>query len=328
MAVSEGDVDTLVLQLYRSAREVPFTRFQEHALEIIKPIMDFDTAIWGVGTSNGRGGFINSVHLHGLPPHMMDDYAGEVQSQDVAAERTSVQPGRTVSIPWDDPEMLTERRAVARAYLRKYRLTHLLCTALPEAALGLSHFLTVCRCDPARPWTENSRLFKERLFPHLIEAYVQARCLCLERHGGAERGHAIADRSLQLVNLTPAFRQLMLREWPDWLEWRLPSEVCAAWPDESDACHPAYYRGRHIIIDLEPDQRIVHVTARPRNMLDVLTAKELAVARCFARGLANKDVAREMAVSPHTVRNQIKSIYIKLGVNSKVALAACLRNLA
>lgn len=136
MAVSEGGVDTLVLQLYRSAREVPFTRFQEHALEIIKPIMDFDTAIWGVGTSNGRGGFINSVHLHGLPPHMMDDYAGEVQSQDVAAERTSVQPGRTVSIPWDDPEMLTERRAVARAYLRKYRLTHLLCTALARSGAG------------------------------------------------------------------------------------------------------------------------------------------------------------------------------------------------
>ena len=63
-------------------------------------------------------------------------------------------------------------------------------------------------------------------------------------------------------------------------------------------------------------------------MLDVLTTKELAVARCFARGLANKDVAREMAISPHTVRNQIKSLYIKLGVNSKVALAACLRDLA
>lgn len=88
------------------------------------------------------------------------------------------------------------------------------------------------------------------------------------------------------------------------------------------------YRGRHIIIELEPDPRIVHVTARLRNMLDVLTAKELAVARCFARGLANKDISREMAVSPHTVRNQIKAIYLKLGVNSKVALAACLRDLS
>jgi DNA-binding CsgD family transcriptional regulator len=322
MTVFDESFDALVLQLYRGVREAPFTRFQDHALAIMKPILGFDTAIWGVGTSNGRGGFISSVHLHGLPPRMMDDYAGAVQSQDIAAERTVAQPGCTVSIPWDDPEMAAERCAALRAYRRKYGLMHALCTALPEPALGLSHFLTLGRSDLAQPWTEASRQFKERLFPHLIEAYVQARCLHMASYHGVDRGHAIADRTLQIVNVTPAFRQLMLREWPDWVDWRLPPEVCAVWPEGM------HYKGRHVIVDMEPDQQLVHVTARVRNALDVLTARELAVARLFASGLANKDIARELGVSSHTVRNQLKVIYIKLGVCNKVSLAACLEALS
>ncbi len=63
-------------------------------------------------------------------------------------------------------------------------------------------------------------------------------------------------------------------------------------------------------------------------MLDVVTARDLVVARPFAQGLMNKDIAKEIGVSPHTVRNQLKSIYLKLGVSNKSALADCLRDLS
>lgn len=323
MTVSDEGFDAMVLGLYRGVRELPFTQFQDCALRLIKPTLDFDTAIWGMGTSNGRGGFISSIHLHELPPHLMDDYAGEAQSQDLAAERATAQPGRTVCIPWNDPEMTTERRAAARAFLQKYRLMHMLCTASPEPALGLSHFLTLFRSDAARPWTEASRQFKERLFPHLVEAYVQARYLHMERNSGMERGYALADPTLLIVHIAPIFRELMLREWPDWADWRMPPEVCAEWSGGTRT----HYKGRHVIISMEPDQQLIHVTVRLRNALDVLTARELRVARLFTRGLVHKEVAREIGVSPHTVRNQLKAIYLKLGVSNKLSLAACLDEL-
>lgn len=184
MAVSDKDFDALVLRLYRGVREVPFAQFQDLALRLIKPVLDFDTAIWGLGIHDERGTFISSVHLHGLPLHMMDDYVGAVQSQDLVAARIAAQLGCTVCAAWDDPETAPERFVALHAYQRKYGLMHVLSTALPDPSLGLGHFLSLFHSDPARPWTEVSRLFKERLFPHLTEAYMQARCLHLKQEGG------------------------------------------------------------------------------------------------------------------------------------------------
>lgn len=190
--------------------------------------------------------------------------------------------------------------------------------------MGLGHFLTLFRLDPARPRTEAERRLKERLFPHLTEGYMQARCLHKKQEGGATRCHVIADQSLYVANITPTFRELMLREWPGWDDLRMPPEVCANWSGQTRS----FYKGRHLVIGMEPDQQLVHLTVRTRNAFDVLTTQELAVARLFAQGLRHKEIAKERNVSPHTVRNQIKAIYLKLGVSNKTSLAASLEDLS
>jgi DNA-binding CsgD family transcriptional regulator len=51
-----------------------------------------------------------------------------------------------------------------------------------------------------------------------------------------------------------------------------------------------------------------------------MTDSELAVARLVAQGLTNREVAEQLYVSPHTVSSHLRSIFAKLGVNSRVAL--------
>lgn len=323
MAVSNDVFNALVLDLYRGVREVSFTEFQNYALGILKPILQFDVAIWGMGVSSGNGALISSVHLHNLPPEMMGEYAGEVQRQDPAAKRTTAAPGRTICIPWDDPEIATEQLTAVRTYLRKYGFAHTLCTASFEPALGLNHFVTLSRSDSAKPWSEAFRQFKERLFPHLVEAYLQARYRHMEPREGVERGYAIADHSLLVMNITPVFKNLMLREWPHWVDWRLPPELCKAQSDGE-----RIYKGKHVIVGMAQDQQLIHITVRTRNVLDILTPHELVVARLFAQGQVNKRIAEEIGVSPHTVRNQLKSIYLKLDVSNKTSLADRLRDLS
>ena len=318
------EFDTLVIALYHSVRCVSFAQFRENALSLLKTVLDFDAAKWGMGIHDERGTFISSVHLYQLPPEILDDYTTAVGNYDPLAARITAQFGRTVCSLVDDPEFAGERYATLLAYRRKYGLAHLLSTALPEPELGLGHFLTLFRSDPARPWTEADRRLKERLFPHLTEAYMQARCLHLKQESGAESCHVIADHSLFVSNITPLFRELMLREWPGWVGSRMPPEVCVKWPGDT----PSFYKGRQIVIGMEPDQQLVHLTLRARNTFDLLTAQELAVARLFARGLTHKEIAKERGVSPHTVRNQVKAIYAKLGVSNKSSLAACLEDLA
>ena len=52
-----------------------------------------------------------------------------------------------------------------------------------------------------------------------------------------------------------------------------------------------------------------------------MTDSELAVARRVAQGLTNREVAEQLFVSPHTVSSHLRSIFAKLDVNSRLALA-------
>lgn len=61
--------------------------------------------------------------------------------------------------------------------------------------------------------------------------------------------------------------------------------------------------------------------ARPTMALTVMTPRETLVARRFAAGLSHKEVARELGISPNTVRTQLTHIYSKLRLHDKGALA-------
>jgi DNA-binding CsgD family transcriptional regulator len=60
---------------------------------------------------------------------------------------------------------------------------------------------------------------------------------------------------------------------------------------------------------------------RPETGWEAMTDSELAVARLVAEGLTNREVAERLFVSPHTVSSHLRSAFIKLDVNSRLALA-------
>lgn len=55
-----------------------------------------------------------------------------------------------------------------------------------------------------------------------------------------------------------------------------------------------------------------------------LTPRELEVLTLIAQGLANREIAEILFISPHTVKNHVSNIYRKLGEHdrTKVALLA------
>lgn len=54
---------------------------------------------------------------------------------------------------------------------------------------------------------------------------------------------------------------------------------------------------------------------------EVLTSRELEVARLVARGLSDKEVAQRLHISFTTVRSHLKAVFGKLGVDSRVKVA-------
>jgi DNA-binding CsgD family transcriptional regulator len=64
-------------------------------------------------------------------------------------------------------------------------------------------------------------------------------------------------------------------------------------------------------------------TARKRDpsTIDQLTPQELQISRFVAQGLANKEVAARLFLSPRTIDYHLRKVYVKLGITSRFQLA-------
>lgn len=56
--------------------------------------------------------------------------------------------------------------------------------------------------------------------------------------------------------------------------------------------------------------------------LQALTGREREVLHLLARGLTNKEIARELVIAPDTVKRHLKAIFQKLGIHTRAAAAA------
>ena len=54
--------------------------------------------------------------------------------------------------------------------------------------------------------------------------------------------------------------------------------------------------------------------------LNLLSKRELEVVRCLAEGLTNREIADQLGLSQHTIKNYLFRVFDKLGVSSRVEL--------
>ena len=60
--------------------------------------------------------------------------------------------------------------------------------------------------------------------------------------------------------------------------------------------------------------------ARPKTGWAALTDAESAVARLASEGNTNREIAEKLFISPYTVNTDLRHIFEKLGINSRVTL--------
>lgn len=159
------------------------------------------------------------------------------------------------------------------------------------------------------------------LWIHLSHALAINRTRTLERLGNAAprcdnsgaSGLVLEDGQVEIAD--QRFFDLLEREWPETAPDYIPEEALVVLAEGKT------YRGKQIEISLVRQGGAQLCRIRPIDVMELLTPREFVVARRFAAGMSHKQIARELGVSHHTVRNQLAHLYRKLNLHDKASLA-------
>jgi DNA-binding CsgD family transcriptional regulator len=257
--------------------------------------------------------------LHRLPEQMVEEYE-QVKQYDILNQQSVANCGRTLNVSLSQMEGTAHPAIIAHA--RRWGMEHTLATMFLELPLNLYTAFCVYRQPTSRPYSERERRITERVVPHIVQAWHLNEVHFLEAPASPPqalpRARALIDRFGVLHNAEPGLPALLRCEVSDWQGPHVPSGMLAALRDRARE-----FKGRAVVVSVVrelPDRRWL-ISARARAAIDALTQREMTVARLFAAGKTHKDIARALNTSPATVRTQIQTIYLKLGVRTKIDLA-------
>jgi DNA-binding CsgD family transcriptional regulator len=312
------DLNHFLLDLYQLALRTPSPEFGDAALERLKQEIAFGSALWGTFTGTPEGPRPHSVHLHGLPGAMLAEYEA-VKQHDLMNQRLIERPGRTVAMPLAAVEKRVHPDMVA--HVRRWGMQQTLATVVLESPLNLYTIVALYRADARRAFNERERRFKQALMPHLVAAWHINALHFLDTPAepprSVRRARALIDPLGIIHNAEPGLVDLLQREAAKWTGPAVPAELLAG-------VHGATgrYEGAAIVATLLRNlgDRTSVINVRLRAPADTLSERERQVAREFAAGKTYKEIAAAFGTSPATVRSQIQSAYVKLGVSTKIEL--------
>jgi DNA-binding CsgD family transcriptional regulator len=318
-----SDHNDLLLRLYRLSHEWPLDRFQDEALELLKPVLPFDSAMWGAATLTNTGIDVHTIHLHRQPPEMLQAYE-DIKHLDTAALWAARHPSFTNG--FHAPSWFSDpgQRALLD-YGKRFGQTHFFISGALQPATRFTRWLSLFRAGSRAYCTQTECRLLARLTPHVQQALELNRLTHLNRStlsvaGLGAQGTAIADLRGMLHHADPAFQDMLRAEWPGWGGHKLPEAALRHFQLGQDR-----HLGATVVLSHRTEHGLIFLKSRLRCAADSLTPREFTVARLMAKGNTHKQIAQLLQRSPATVRNQIRSVYDKLAVGNVAMLIEALR---
>lgn len=241
----------LLLELYRLGQDAPATEFQKRVLDVIRKNIAFDFALWATGAIGPKGATAHAIFTYRQTPDMIEDW-GRIKPRDTLIYEAFSNLGQTINAALgSDPSWQARFNTDMKTLVKRYGMEHTLMTMNATPFLGLYTAVSFYRADPAQPFTEDERMLKQNLMPHLTEAWNISRFASVNSARNNEmqpsHGRAICDSKGVLYNADRNFTGLMLAEWPDWAGPRLPLGLLKTIAGKN----PRRYAGHHAVISVE-----------------------------------------------------------------------------
>jgi DNA-binding NarL/FixJ family response regulator len=315
---------SVLLSLFRAARELPTAEFELEAVRLLRSEIGFDSANWGSGYTRTQRGGLSVVPVANrslnIDPEAIQCWAS-INRADKVIPMVRKSPRTTFNL--HAPQVFSRKAdLVMRDYTKRFGRQNYLCTALTSGTDVLFEWFSIYRSDPARLFSESERLRCETFLQHLREASEINRLLHDNRAGSRGalpvdgRFDALVDSSGRILSVQEGFLEQCSREWPQFDGSHLPPTLM----ERVFGSGLGIYRGRACAFRGRRVSDLFLISTGTRRATEVLSPRRMDVATQFAQGVSYKRIARNLGLSPATVRNHLASCYRALDVTSRSAL--------
>jgi DNA-binding CsgD family transcriptional regulator len=314
-----------IASLYESAFQSPLESFQQFTFDCVGEVLPFDSGAWMVGVHETNQ--LNSAFHYQRPAIDVARYLERYGDDDGVRRLSANSPGTPFRIE-DTIDLETYRTLpIYQEAGRLGGIEYAMGITLREPVTGLLDFLVLYRADKACPFSDEERTAFKALAPHMAAAWRHRQIVGLfkiakgagDGHLVPQRGHGMVDNLGTVFAADPDFAQALSDAFGGWTGTILPSAVKAFIASDD---HQASINGLDLLLTRGEQRHILTVSdsASP----SPLSEGELRTAKLFAAGNTYHEIAQMLGLSHYTVRNQLSAAYRKLGVHSKVELAAAI----
>jgi DNA-binding CsgD family transcriptional regulator len=312
----------LLLELYGAACEMNVAEFPQFAFALMHSVLRFDAGRYTSLQFLHPGARAYTTHLHNDSVDTAFDWE-QINRHDTVIAAVEAAPGQALG--FHARSLFAGRdQAVMRDYIQRTGHHNNLVIGLRDGSgQDLWRSLSLYRSRPDDRYTRRDQRVLEALMPHFVQALRinEALGVCKAPvDAGTRAALAIATQDGAIHFAGPGFVELMRMEWPQWPSARLPACVV----DRMRSTGVPGYSGRSIELSVHRSGKLLFMHARASSAVARLSARERRVAALYGAGRSYKAIARELQLSPATIRNHLQHVYAKLGVHGKAQLAVLL----
>lgn len=320
-----------VRDLYALAEYANPDQFLNRAIELLQSWIRFDGVLFGTGEPPPMSDINSAVKSNGSDSSSSSGvgvdaardsnlFEDDPVAQGFRNAPHSPVPGGIREVYRKGKEILVKpkgrRKAGVGSLAEELGLYHMLVHGDNPALASPARWIVLYRGQDVR-FSQTDAACLHSLWAHLSRAIV------INRTRSIERQHKKTDETVSGMISLQGIIDIADARFFDMLELEWPELAPQAIPDDALEClrQGKVYRGTQIEITLTRQQGFNVCRIRPINAQEVLTPREFVVARRFAAGMSHKQIARELGVSHHTIRNQLSHLYTKLNLHDKDELA-------
>lgn len=309
-------------ELYECAEDSPPDRFPDEVLRLIGRLIDFDGALLGTCDKASPPGLrLDRVTIFNRDKTLPTEY-GDISCVDPVA--TEFINGLQEPLAVDCEKMYAEPGlAPLSAFARKHAIRKLLLYGEALTPGRSTYGIALYRSD-GPDFTSRDAGMLHAIWHHVMQSLalnMKRTLQGIDPHGTTRALALINSRGvIEIAN--SAMIALLKLEWPKSKALSLPV------PAVKSLIGGGIYRGKYVEISASEKFGYMACIARRTPIVNALSPVERVVADHYAKGMTHTQIAAQLKVSPHTVRNQLAQVYQKLDVHSKAQLVRTLSSRA